>query len=180
MPPRSKVHALPQELKEWLDNELMARGFADYEQLAADLKARGADVSRSSLQRYGSPFEKRLAQLKMASEQAKALVDSAPDDEDKLGAAVVRLTQEKIFSVLMELDINPEDIDVNKLFKNAAEIGKASVTQKRLSLEVRAVLEEAARKKLLDEQKAKLDAMPIKAGVTGETLAEIRRTLGIV
>ena len=82
MPPRSKVHSLPPELKEWLDNELMARGFADYEQLAADLKARGADVSRSSLQRYGSPFEKKMAQLKLAGEQARALVDAAPDDED--------------------------------------------------------------------------------------------------
>ena len=180
MPRRSKVLALPPELKEWLDAELVKRGFGDYVQLAADLKARGAEVSKSALQRYGSPFEQRLAQLKMASEQAKALVDAAPDEEDKLGAAVVRLTQEKIFSVLMELDINPQDIDVNKLFKNAAEIGKASVTQKRLSLEVRAALEDAARKKLLEEQKAKLDAMPVKAGVTSDTLAEIRRALGIV
>ena len=138
MPPRSKVHALPPELKEWLDNELMARGFADYEQLAADLKARGADVSRSSLQRYGSPFEKKMAQLKLAGEQARALVDAAPDEEDKLGAAVIRMTQEKIFNLLMELDINPEEVDVNKLFKNAAEIGKASVTQKRWQLEARA------------------------------------------
>ena len=51
MPPRSKVHSLPPELKEWLDNELMARGFSNYEQLAADLNARGAQVSRSALQR---------------------------------------------------------------------------------------------------------------------------------
>ena len=131
---------------------------------------RGAELSKSALQRYGSPFEQRLAQLKMASEQAKALVDSAPDDEDKLGAAVVRLTQEKIFSVLMELDIDPRDIDVNKLFKNAAEIGKASVTQKRLSLEVRAQVEEAARKKLLEEQREKLTALGASGKVDPATL----------
>ncbi len=170
MPPRSKVHGLPPELKEWLDAELVKRGFGDYVQLAADLKERGAELSKSSLQRYGSPFEQRLAQLKMASEQAKALVDSAPDDEDKLGAAVVRLTQEKIFSVLMELDIDPRDIDVNKLFKNAAEIGKASVTQKRLSLEVRAQVEEAARKKLLEEQREKLTALGASGKVDPATL----------
>ena len=41
MAPRSKVHTLPPELKEWLDGELVARGFGDYVQLAADLKARG-------------------------------------------------------------------------------------------------------------------------------------------
>ncbi len=167
---RSKVHSLPPELKEWLDAELVRRGFGDYVQLAADLKERGAELSKSALQRYGSPFEQRLAQLKMASEQAKALVDSAPDDEDKLGAAVVRLTQEKIFSVLMELDIDPRDIDVNKLFKNAAEIGKASVTQKRLSLEVRAQVEEAARKKLLEEQREKLTALGASGKVDPATL----------
>ena len=179
MPRRSKVHALPPELKEWLDAELVKRGFGDYVQLAVDLKARGADVSKSALQRYGSPFEQRMAQLKMASEQARALVDAAPDEEDKLGAAVVRMTQEKIFSLLMELEINAEDVDVNKLFKNAAEIGKASVTQKKFTMEARAAIEDAARKKVLEEQRAKLEAMPTKGGVTAETKAAIREALGI-
>lgn len=168
MPPRSKVHALPPELKEWLDNELMARGFADYEQLAADLKARGADVSRSSLQRYGSPFEKKMAQLKLAGEQARALVDAAPDDEDKLGAAVIRMTQEKIFNLLLELDINPEEVDVNKLFKNAAEIGKASVSQKRFSSEVRARAEAAA---------ANVEKIAKKGGLSAESVEQLRREI---
>ena len=168
MPPRSKVHALPPELKEWLNNELMARGFADYEQLAADLKARGADVSRSSLQRYGSPFEKKMAQLKLAGEQARALVDAAPDDEDKLGAAVIRMTQEKIFNLLLELDINPDAVDVNKLFKNAAEIGKASVSQKRFSSEVRASAEAAA---------ANVEKIAKKGGLSAEAVEQLRREI---
>ena len=151
MAPRSKVHTLPPQLKEWLDNELIARGFGDYVQLAADLKARGADVSKSALQRYGSPFERSLAKVKMASEQARALVDAAPDDEDKLGSAVVRVTQQKILNLLMDIDIDAEDVDINKLFKNAAEIGKASVTQKKFSLAVRKEIEEAARKKALED-----------------------------
>ncbi len=179
MPPRSKVHSLPPELKEWLDNELMARGFSNYEQLAADLNARGAQVSRSALQRYGSPFEKKLAQLKLAGEQARSLVDAVPDEEDKLGAAVIRMTQEKIFNLLMELDINPEEVDVNKLFKNAAEIGKASVNQKRFSMEARAAIKDEARRELLAEQKAQLDALGNKGGVTAETKLAIREALGI-
>lgn len=156
MAPRSKVHSLPPELKEWLDAELVKRGFGDYVQLAADLKARGAEVSKSALQRYGSPFEQRMAQLKMASEQARALVDAAPDEEDKLGAAVVRMTQEKIFTLLMDMEIDPKDVDINKLFKNAAEIGKASVTQKRFSMEARAAIEAEGKRKLRAEQEANL------------------------
>lgn len=173
MPRRSKVHELPPELKEWLDAELVKRGFGDYVQLAADLKTRGADISKSALQRYGSPFEQRMAQLKMASEQARALVDAAPDEEDKLGAAVVRMTQEKIFNLLMELEINAEDVDVNKLFKNAAEIGKASVTQKRFSMEARAALKEEARREQLAEQQARFDALGQSGEIDQATLAKV-------
>lgn len=164
MPRRSKVHSLPPELKEWLDAELVQRGFGDYVQLAADLKARGADISKSALQRYGSPFEERMARLKVATEQARALVDASPDDQDALAAATLRITSERIFNLLMELEIDPATVDVNKLFKNVAEIGKASVTQKRLSLQVRAELREEERRKVLQEQRAKLDEL----GKTGE------------
>ena len=179
MATRSKVLTLPPELKEWLDAQLIRGGFSDYVQLAADLKARGESVSKSALHRYGSQFEKRMAQLKMSNEQARALVDASPDDEDKLGAAVIRLTQDRIFQLLVDLEIDPESVDVNKLFKNAAEIGKASVTQKKFTMEARAAIEDAARKKVLEEQRAKLEAMPTKGGVTAETKAAIREALGI-
>ena len=168
MAPRSKVHALPTELKEWLDAELVRRGFGDYVQLAADLKARGAEVSKSALQRYGSPFERRMAQLKMASEQARAMVDAAPDDEDALGSAVVRLAQEKIFSILMELDIDAEDVDVNKLFKNAAEIGKASVAQKKWRMEVQTKVREAA---------ANVEKIAKKGGLSADSVQQLRREI---
>lgn len=59
-------------------------------------------------------------------------------------------------NLLMDIDIDAEDVDINKLFKNAAEIGKASVTQKKFSLEVRREIEEATRKKMLAEQEANL------------------------
>lgn len=180
MPRRSKVLTLPPQLKEWLDAEMLRRGFADYEQLAVDLKARGADLGKSTLHRYGSAFEKRMAQLKMASEQARALVDAAPDEEDKLGSAVVRMTQEKIFKLLMDIDVDAEDVDINKLFKNAAEIGKASVALKRFSMEARAAIKEEARRELLEKQRAQLEAMPNKGGVTPETKSAIREALGIV
>lgn len=179
MAPRSKVLTLPPELKEWLDAQLIRGGFSDYVQLAADLKAKGESVSKSALHRYGSQFEKRMAQLKMSNEQARALVDASPDDEDKLGAAVIRLTQDRIFQLLVDLEIDPDSVDVNKLFKNAAEIGKASVTQKKFTMEARAAIEDAARKKVLEEQRAKLEAMPTKGGVTTETKAAIREALGI-
>lgn len=177
MAPRSKVHTLPPQLKEWLDAELIARGFGDYVQLAADLKARGALVSKSALQRYGSPFEKRMAQLKMSNEQARALVDAAPDDEDKLGAAVIRLTQDRIFQLLVDLEIDPESVDVNKLFKNAAEIGKASVSQKKFTMEARAAIEEAARKKAFEEAAQKASDSAKLQGLSVEGTKALRAAI---
>ncbi|TXT39218.1 MAG: hypothetical protein FD135_2368 [Comamonadaceae bacterium] len=177
MAPRSKVLTLPKELKAWLDDQLVKRGFSDYVQLAADLQAQGESVSKSALHRYGSQFEKRMAQLKMSNEQARALVDAAPDDEDKLGAAVIRLTQDRIFQLLVDLEIDPNSVDVNKLFKNAAEIGKASVTQKKFTLEARAAIEEAARKKMLEQQEEKLQEMRGSDGMSEQMEARIRRIL---
>ena len=92
---------------------------------------------------------------------------------------MIRLTQDRIFQLLVDLEIDPESVDVNKLFKNAAEIGKASVTQKKFTMEARAAIEDAARKKVLEEQRAKLEAMPTKGGVTAETKAAIREALVI-
>ncbi|CAM3351977.1 phage protein Gp27 family protein [Paracidovorax anthurii] len=177
MPPRSKVHSLPPALKEWLDAELVKRGFGDYEQLAADLKARGADVSKSALQRYGSPFERSLAKVKMASEQARAIVDAAPDDEDKLSSAVIRVTQEKILNLLMDIDIDADDVDINKLFKNAAEIGKASVTQKRFSMEARAAIEAEARRKALEDASATATATAKQQGLSDAGVEALRKAI---
>lgn len=72
MAPRSKVHDARPSSKNGSMGSWWRGGFGDYVQLAADLKERGAQVSKSALQRYGSPFEKRMAQVKMSTEQARS------------------------------------------------------------------------------------------------------------
>lgn len=137
MPKRSKVDALPKALKEWLDAELVKRGFADYEQLAADLQAQGAEVSKSSLHRYGSKFEERMAQLKVSTEQARAVVAASPDDEGAMNEALIRLTQDKLFQVLVDLEVDPESIALPKLTKSIADLARSSISQKKWQIEVR-------------------------------------------
>ena len=48
-----------------------------------------------------------------------------------------------------------------------------------MSIKEREAVEAAARRRLLEEQKAKLDAMGTKGGVTEETKMAIRDALGI-
>lgn len=148
MPPRSKIHQLPAEVKAWLDSTLAENNFSGYEQLADELSARGYDISKSAVHRYGQDFEARLSALKMASEQARAVVQAAPDDEGNVNEALMRLVQEHLFKMLMAED---GKFDLPKMAKAVAELGRASVTQKKFAIE------ERARKKLLDEQEQRLN-----------------------
>lgn len=144
MPPRSKVASLPKPVKNWLDKALAENNFSDYEALANELSAQGFSISRSSLQRYGQDFESKLSALKMASEQARAVVAAAPDEEGAVNEALMRLVQEHLFKLLMT---DGGKLDLPKVAKAVAELGKASVVQKKWAAETevrRAALQEAA------------------------------------
>lgn len=138
MPPRSKVLQLPDEVKSQLDRRLVDQGFADYEALSAWLSEQGFEISKSAVHRYGTAFERRLAQLRLATEQARAVVEASPDEAGATNEALIRLMQERLFGVLLDLDV--EDIDEKKiaaLTRSVADLARASVTQKRYEQQVR-------------------------------------------
>lgn len=147
MPPRSKVEQLPAALKQWLDSRLVETGFAGYELLEQEinqrLQAAGADftVGKSSIHRYGSQFEEKMKALRMVSEQAKAVIDCSPDDEDAVSQALIRMTQERLFNVVMEMGVDPENlekINLPKLARAIADLSRASISTKKYTAEVKA------------------------------------------
>lgn len=168
MPKRPAVEALPAEDKAWLDRALVERSFSGYEALADELAARGYTISKSALHRYGQGFEERLAALKLASEQAKAVVTAAPDEEGAVNEALMRLVQEHLFKLLMSDD---GEFDLPKVARAVAELGKATVTQKRWQAEVRAKV--AAKLADLEAQAAGGK----KAGFDLETLRRVREEI---
>ena len=171
MPPRSKVHQLPAEVKTWLDRALADNNFSEYESLADELKARGFAISKSALNRYGQDFEQRLVALKMASEQAKAIVDAAPDEEGAVSDALMRLVQERLFNLLLAED---GKVDLPKAAKAIAELAKATIAQKKFSIE------QNARKKLLAEQEENLQVTAKAQGMNAEQIQFWReKVLGI-
>ena len=172
MAPRSKISKLPEAVKSWLDKALAANGFADYELLAADLKVRGFDISKSAVHRYGQEFENRLSALRMASEQAKAIVESAPDDEGAVSEALMRLVQEKLFQTLLDFKVDPDKpVNLAGAAKAVAELSRATVTQKKWQNEVRAKAAVAA---------DAVEAIAKKGGLSAEAMDTIRRgILGI-
>jgi len=171
MAPRSKISKLPNTVKDWLDKALAGNGFADYELLAAELKERGYDISKSAIHRYGQEFEARLGALRMASEQAKAIVQSSPDDEGAVSEALMRLVQEKLFQTLLACQGPDENIDLAKVAKAVADLTRATVSQKKWQAEVRAKAVVAA---------DAVEAIAKKGGLSAEAMDQIRRgILGI-
>lgn len=165
MPPRSKVQQLPPDVKAWLDQALVESNFSGYEALSAELEARGYSIKKSALHAYGQTFEDRLAALRQSSEQAKAVVTAAPDDEGAVNEALMRLVQDHLFKLLMASE---GKLDLPKVAKAVAELGRASVVQLKWKAEFKERAESAA---------AKVEKIAKKGGLNADTVAEIRREI---
>lgn len=170
MPPRSKVLQLPEDVRQQLDRRLVSGGFQDYDGLAAWLAEQGFEISASSVHRYGQAFEKRLAALTVATQQARAVAEATHDDEGRLGEALTSLVQQKAFEVLVEME-DVEGVGLVQLGTMVAKLNRTAVSQKRFILEVR---EKAA------ATAEEVERMARRGGLSDEAAAAIRqKILGI-
>lgn len=169
MAPRSKITRLPKEVKEWLDKALVDGDFSGYELLSEDLKARGFDLSKSAIHRYGQEFESRLAALKMATQQAKAISDSVPDDEGAMNDALIRLVQQKAFDMLLKME---EGASMKEVSLMVARLSNATVKQKQWQAEAREKL--SAKLAMLEQQ---AEGSGGKAGFDLATLKRVREEI---
>lgn len=149
MPRRSKATGLPPAVKAWLDQALVESNFSGYELLSAELEKRGCSVSKSALHRYGSAFEASIARLKVATEQARAVVAASPDDAGDMTEALMRLTQQKVMQLVVDCEIDTENVDMNKLALIVSRLARSSIPVKRFQAEAKAKL-----RKVLDEVEA--------------------------
>lgn len=169
MPRRSSILDLPDDLRAELDRRLVAAGFSGYEKLEEWLKGEGHPRGKTTIWRYGSAFEDRIKSLKLATDQARAIVAESPDDEGAMGEALTRLMQEKLFSILMDLQVDPEQIDIHKLGRVIGDLTRASVSQKKWAAE--------ARKSAIADVRSKIEGLEKSAGprkLDKETLRAIR------
>lgn len=168
MAPRSKIAKLPAEAKAWLDRALSDNNFADYGLLASELKARGFDISKSAVHRYGQEFEMRLSALRMATEQARAISESIPDDAGAMNDALIRLVQQKAFDTLLKME---EGAPMKEIGLMVARLSNATVKQKQWAAEVREKASTAA---------DAVEKIAKKGGLSPAAVKEIRsRILGI-
>lgn len=168
MPPRSKINQLPKEVKAWLDRALIEGNFSGYELLEQELSERGFVIGKSSINRYGQEFEQRMRALKLATEQAKAISESVPDDEGSMNDALIRLVQQKAFETLLKME---EGAPMKEIGLMVARLSNATVKQKQWASEVRAKAESAA---------SAVEKIAKKGGLSAAAVKEIRsQILGI-
>jgi hypothetical protein len=157
VPKRSKVETLPPAVKEWLDRALVSGNFAGYTALESELRERGYSIGKSSIQRYGSNLERKLAAIKASTEAARIIAEAAPDDAGQLSGAVMGMIQTEVFNVLVSLQeleqADGKDDEQSKmarakllsqLAKNVATLSRASVSQKKHEIEIRGRVAAAA------------------------------------
>lgn len=186
---KSTIARLPEEVKAHVE-ALLARGACTLDELIAELQQRWPDLahaqelpSRSAVHRYGQKLERRLTAIRASTEAAKLIQAQAGDDRDARSEALTALVQTELFEAILALqEADDPEADpgervgmLSAAAKNIATLTRSSINLK----EFQAKAAEKARRELLEEQRAKLDAMPAKGGVTAETKAAIREALGI-
>lgn len=172
----SSVTALPQEVREALNQELAARNFTGYAELEDWLRGQGFEISKSAIHRYGQKIERRMAAIKASTEAAKFIVDAAGDDADARSEAVIALVQTEMFdSIIAIQEASDEDLSaedrlgmMSAAAKNIATLTRASLAQKEFKTKVLARAQEAA------EKVAKLAK---KGGMSAAAVDEIKRSI---
>ena len=187
---KSSIDRLDPEIKAYIQ-AMLASGSQTLDELIADLQARypaaataGSLPSRSAVGRYGKKLEQRLASVRATTEAMRLVREHAGDEMDARSEALMAMVQTELFEAMMALkEADDPDTDpaervalLSTAGKHLATLTSGSVRLKRYQAEA----EERGRKKLLEEQRAKLEAMPNKGGVTADTKAKIREALGIV
>ncbi len=172
MPIRSSIELLPEEVRTQLNQKLIENSFSGYDALSAWLTNQGYGISKSAIHRYGQGFEERLNALKIATEQARAIAEVAGDDANFLGDAMIRVYQQKIFELLLKLEISDDpEYDLPKIGKMIAGINATSITQKRYMDEVRNRTQKVA---------SEVEETVKQQGLSDEAAAEIRaKIMGI-
>ena len=145
MPERSRVRQLPPEIRQELDRRLIAGGFSGYRELAGWLQSQGHEIGRMAVHRHGRALERRIEQIRLASEHAEALVDSSGDESGALADASLRMIQTRFFELLLKAEESgAEGSSLKDLSAAARALAEAARAGHSIRVERRKAVKEAA------------------------------------
>lgn len=170
----SAVARMPRQVREELNRRLVAGSFANYGSLSVWLRKQGYNFSLKTISKYGDKLKQRLEAVRLATTQARAVVEATGEDDIKMNEALLRLVQQHLFAVLMEISPDPTQQNLTALARSVAEMGRASIMQKKYAEELRNTVKArlvSAACRVVDVARAE------GGGLTPQAEEEIRRTL---
>ena len=178
---KSNVSRLPVEVRQHLEKLLREDRFTLTEMLQdlrAAFPALHALPSRSGLHRYQLGFSELAGRMKEIETAAGALVGELGEGiGDKAGALLAHAVTTLATNAALKAN-EQDDLSIKEV-TDLARAARAAMQARTMSLKEREAIEAHARKRMLDEQSKKLDAMGNKGGVTEDTKKAIREALGI-
>jgi hypothetical protein len=127
---------LRQEVRSELERRLVQSAFAGYEQLAEWLQQQGYEIAEASVQRYGSNLQRELHANRCAAQQAKDIIEAAPDGgADAIVDATIQLIHRRIFDELVEAE-QVEQADLARVAHTVAELSRTAIARQRWAQEV--------------------------------------------
>lgn len=177
MPPPRKIDLLPQELRSWLQEELRARGFGQYEELAEALNFRleeaGLDlrIRKSAIHAWGSEYQEFVQLQEQASDWAREwLGDMGMQDQAQRQNVLFQMLTTLAFKVMQAevkkagTDITPQNLHfLARMMKDV--MSSSGIVQ-------------AMQEKEKKAQAAKLDAAVTTGDIDAEAAEKARRILG--
>ena len=164
MPARSTVSRLPQDIQDALDRRLIAGGFAGYTALHEWLTGEGFEISRSAIHRHGQDLEQKIEQVRIASDQARAIEKAATDGGESIAMSILVQCQVKLHMIAMataEGDVKTACAQARAL----ADLVRAGVTLRR------------ERRQALNAAADAADAVARQAGLSPDVAAAIRAAI---
>lgn len=119
MPPPRKIDLLPAELRAWLQEELRARGFGQYEELAEALNFRleeaGLDlrIRKSAIHAWGTEYQEFVRLQEQASDWAREwLGEMGMDDQAQRQNVLFQMLTTLAFKV-MQAEVQKEGAEIS-------------------------------------------------------------------
>ncbi len=170
--PTDRIKRLPTALRAELDLRIARHDFSGFRDLKSWLRQRGYLITTDKVQRYTDKLEEKLAAVRMAREQARAIVEASGDDDVDMNQALLRLVQQHLFTVLVDLNrVDFNRANLPALARSVGGLARTSIEQRKYADEMRAGLAEkvAAAKEAVEKATAR--------GLTEEAATQIKRVL---
>ena len=180
---KSSIERLAPEVKAHIERRLRENRLT-LNELIEDLRAAfpASDdelPSRSALGRHKQSVDEIVKSERESAAIIAAVVGELGEDFDAKSGALMAQTLTTLINRLLRQRLEGnEALEVADVL-DLARASKAAQESRSLNLRERQQVAKAAREKLLEEQKGKLEALASKGGVTPQTQAAIREALGI-